>query len=80
MLEPLQKEKKPPGFVYGVVTLIDASGAELYPIPVCPWPTHLAYLFPSNVSPISQQGMLIQRAALDRVGLLNPSFKYAGDR
>lgn len=79
MLEALQKDTNPPGFVYGVVTQIDASGTELYPIPACPWPSHLAYLFPSNVSPLSQQGMLIQRAALERVGLLDSSFKYAGD-
>jgi len=79
MLDALQKEKNPPGFVYGVVTQIDASGAELCPIPVCPWASHLAYVFPSNVSPISQQGMLIQRAVLEKVGLLDSSFKYAAD-
>jgi GT2 family glycosyltransferase len=79
MLEAQQRDQAPPGFVYGVVTQIDAEGAELYPISVCPWASLLSYLFPSQVSPISQQGMLIQRAALDQVGLLDSSFKYAGD-
>lgn len=71
---------KPEDFGYGIVQHIDQQSLPIYTISVCPWPRCLKYFFSTQMSPISQQGMLIKRTAMETVGLLDSSFKYAGDR
>jgi GT2 family glycosyltransferase len=66
-------------FVHGIVDHIDEAGMLLFSIPACPWASLFRYLIPSGVSPLSQQGMLIKRAALERIGHYDQSFKYAAD-
>jgi GT2 family glycosyltransferase len=72
-------KEDPEDFVHGNVDHIDEAGMLLYSIPACPWTSLFRYLIPSAVSPLSQQGMLIKRAALERIGLYDQSFKYAAD-
>lgn len=64
---------------YGAVRLIDATGRRLGTIPVSPLPQLNRALYAERIEPVYQHGTVVTRAAWDRLGGFDETFRYCGD-
>lgn len=65
--------------VYGGVRLIDTKGGRLGAIPVSPLPRLNRALYAQRLEPVYQHGTIVTRAAWERCGGFDESFRLCGD-
>ncbi len=65
--------------VYGGVALIDGAGRRLGRIPVSRFPSFNRALYAERLEPVYQQGTIVTRAAWERYGGFDESFRLCGD-
>jgi hypothetical protein len=68
-----------PFLAYGGVRLIDEAGRRLGSIPVSRFPAYNRALYAERLEPVFQHGTLVTRAAWERHGGFDPTFRLAGD-
>ena len=68
-----------PRAIYGGVKLIDKNGRRLGAIPISPMPALNRLLYAQWIEPVYQHGTLVTRAAVERGGGYDESFRYCGD-
>ncbi len=64
---------------YGDVAYVDEDGRVIAPIPVERNPRHFGGLFRCSVSPLVQQGMLVRRELLERLGGFDTAYRLSSD-
>lgn len=65
--------------VYGGVRLIDENGGRLGGITVSRFPAHNRVLYALRLEPVYQHGTVVTRAAWERVGPFDATFRLCGD-
>ena len=65
--------------IYSNCDVIDRFNKVLFSTNVCRNPRDLGALFSRGINPINQQGLLVSRAAWEKVQGFDSSYKYAGD-
>ena len=65
--------------VYGRVAFIGPTGGYLAEMPIETLPSRLAALHAAGVAALTQQGTLVRRSVLDRIGALDVSYRLVAD-
>ena len=64
---------------YGNIDYVDMHGATIGSVSIARYPADCLPLLSKGIAPFSQQGMLMSRTLLERIGLFDLRFSHVGD-
>jgi len=73
------KGQDPAGIAYGDVIYLNEGGERIARMPVCKRPRDMALLWRRGLTPLTQQGTLVSKAALDELGGFNEAYRLCAD-